>query len=104
MLEVYRIGWPRVKWVGPAYMGHNPTLKKGPLQYKIGQPVWLLSITVYFWTEFFLDIDSSDLTDFSWEYSGFLLVVSFLPQGYVWWEFHPIFSDAPFFRQMFVCV
>ena len=45
--EVYIIDWPNGQWVRPTQMGHTPTLKMGILQYKIGQPVWLLSITVY---------------------------------------------------------
>ena len=47
-LEVYRVDWPRVEWVGPTHMGHTPTLKIGILQCKTGQPVWLLSTTVHF--------------------------------------------------------
>ena len=45
-LEVYRVSWPRGEWAGPTHMGHTPTLKMVLLQYTIGQPVWLLSITV----------------------------------------------------------
>ena len=32
--------------VGPTHMGHTPTLKIGILQYKTGQPFWILSTTV----------------------------------------------------------
>ena len=45
-LEVYRVSWPKGEWAGPTHMGHTPTLKMVLLQYKIGQPVWLLSTTV----------------------------------------------------------
>ena len=45
-LEVYRVDWSRVEWAGPAHLGHTPTLQMGLLQYKIVQPVWLLSHTV----------------------------------------------------------
>ena len=72
-LEVYGVDLPRVEWAGPTHLGHIPTLQIGLLQYKKGQPVWLLSHTVIANTNFWKrkcclwwDIVSYLIMQYSW--------------------------------------